>query len=357
MRVQVQRATELSAEHRSLWQHWQGINHHLASPYFCLEFIELTAKIRNDIFIGVIQQGAETSAFFPFQRQSRRHACPVAGPLSDYHGLISAYNTEIDAKELLRQCDLLSWKFDHLPSTQQTFVPYSEIQAASPIINLIDGFDDYRNQRRKAGSKQLQTIERKRRKLIREIGPVRYETHEANKKILEVLLAWKSNQCKRTGVIDIFGFAWTRQLLNLILHSQHKHFAGMLSTLYAGDELIAAHMGMRSGTVWHWWFPSYNDRFSAYSPGLILLLEMIKDAPERGLEIIDLGKDDSLYKSQFSNASISLIEGCVELPSFKQQVQLIAGGVADWIRQTPLVVPARIPAQLLRRYRRWRRFQ
>ena len=357
MQVQLLRATELSAEHRSLWQHWQGFNHHLASPYFCFEFIELTAKVRNDIFIGVVQQDKETSAFFPFQRQSRRHACPVAGPLSDYHGLITDDKTEIDAKELLRQCDLLSWQFDHLPSAQQVFLPYFENTAASPIIKLNDGFQAYREQRRSAGSKQLQTIERKRRKLIREIGPLRYQAHEPNKQVLEVLLAWKSNQCKRTGIIDIFGFAWTRQLLELMLNSQQKHFAGMLSTLYAGDELIAAHMGMRSGTVWHWWFPSYNDRFSAYSPGLILLLEMIKEAPARGLEIIDLGKDDSLYKRQFSNASISLAEGRVELPSLKQQLQQAVEGVGDWIRQTPLVVPARLPARLLRRYRRWRRFQ
>jgi CelD/BcsL family acetyltransferase involved in cellulose biosynthesis len=117
-------------------------------------------------------------------------------------------------------------------------------------------------------------------------------------------------------VPDIFIHPWVVNLLRLIHATQHEEFAGMLSALYAGDELVAAHFGMRSRTVWHYWFPCFRREFAKYSPGLVLLLEMIRSAPPLGVRLIDFGKGDNLYKRRFMNTAIPIAEGAVAISSF-----------------------------------------
>src|SRR6266478_2919374 len=90
----------------------------------------------------------------------------------------------------------------------------------------------------------------------------------------------------------------------------------MFSLIYTGDKLLAGHLGMRSRTVWHYWFPAYDSQFAKYSPGLLLLLKMAEHAPQIGLRTIDLGTGLTLYKRRLMNASISVAEGSVERPSW-----------------------------------------
>jgi CelD/BcsL family acetyltransferase involved in cellulose biosynthesis len=89
----------------------------------------------------------------------------------------------------------------------------------------------------------------------------------------------------------------------------------MLSLLYAGKQLVAGHLGMRSRTVWHYWFPAYDRQFAKFSPGLILLLKMAQEAEELGLRCIDLGTGLTLYKRRLMNAAVSVAEGSVERSS------------------------------------------
>ena len=55
-------------------------------------------------------------------------------------------------------------------------------------------------------------------------------------------------------------------------------FQGVLSGLYIGEKLVAAHFGMRSRRVLHWWFPAYDPELGKYSPGAQLLLELSRAA-------------------------------------------------------------------------------
>lgn len=110
--------------------------------------------------------------FFPFQIVSRSSARPVGGPLSDYHGLILDEVFEIDARHLLRLSGLKSWEFNHLVASQRTFQPYHEIEDISFVINLSNGVDSYLREQRDSGSKLVQSINWKRRKPEREIGPI-----------------------------------------------------------------------------------------------------------------------------------------------------------------------------------------
>ncbi len=106
----------------------------------------------------------------------------------------------------------------------------------------------------------------------------------------------------------------------------------MLSLLYAGDQLVAGHLGMRSKRIWHYWFPAYDRRYAKYSPGLLLLLKMAQAAEDLGLEAIDIGTGLSLYKRRLMNASTAVAEGSVERPSCVKALRGARRRLGRWLK-------------------------
>ncbi len=356
MRTTVVPASELDLDHIKQWRSIQLGNSTLSSPYFCPEFTQLTASARNDVYVGIIEENEKIIGFFPHQKHSNKRAGPVSGPLSDYHGLIIESDRRIEIKDLMKQCGLVEWAFNHLLASQSEFADFHENLDISYVIDLSEGVDQYMQIQSSSGSNLFSTIARKRRKLEREIGPIRFESEVTSAVVLQKVLEWKSQQYLGADITDIFSYPWTRELVTSIHKTQSQNFAGVLSALYAGNELIAGHIGMRSHQVWHWWFPSYSRGFSKYSPGSILLFEMIQNTRNGTMKSIDLGKDWDRYKEQFSNTSVKLAEGSVTLFTRSKRLAQFGNNIANFIRRTPLVVPARIPSKLLRRYRAWKRF-
>src|SRR5206468_1304391 len=127
---------------------------------------------------------------------------------------------------------------------------------------------------------------------------------------------WKSRQYVASSKDDLFARDWPRRIVGRIHQTQAEDCAGILSILYAGNRLLAGHIGMRSRTVWHYWFPAYDTEFAKYSPGLLLLLKMAEHASALGLHVIDLGMGTSLYKDRLANRSVALASGSVEILSF-----------------------------------------
>jgi CelD/BcsL family acetyltransferase involved in cellulose biosynthesis len=151
----------------------------------------------------------------------------------------------------------------------------------------------------------------KARKLERTIGPLRFEVHSADRRPLDLLYQWKGSQRERTGTFDVLSLPWMRKTLDRILATSSDTFAGLLSVLYAGEQVAAVHLGMRSDRIWHYWFAAYNRELQQYSPGLIVLLEAIKSAPAIGIQTITLGTGDEAYKLRFATGSTRLASGSV----------------------------------------------
>jgi CelD/BcsL family acetyltransferase involved in cellulose biosynthesis len=357
MKVTIVPAQDLTPDDYSYWRTIQRANPNLGSPYFCPEFTALTANVRDDIYAGVMEESGRIVGFFPFQRRSRHHARPVGGGLSDYQGIIMPPTQPLSPEPLLEACGLTSWEFDHWITKQNFLSQYYKVVSASPVIDVLGGFEPYYATQLQR-SQHLKNLERKRRKLIREVGPLRYAAHAPDRQILQQLLDWKSQQFIRTGLIDIFSVAWIRELIEQIHATQTDPFSGALSVLYAGEDLIAAHMGMISHAVWHYWFPSYDQRFKRYSPGLLLLMEMIKDAAARGIPVLDLGKGTEPYKTDVSNRSIAIAEGCVVLPvqqRIQNMTQQLSDTAAKLVRRTPLIAPVRASRRWWRQHQAYQR--
>jgi CelD/BcsL family acetyltransferase involved in cellulose biosynthesis len=294
------------------WIELRRSNPALWSPYFHPKFTDIVSQVLRNVEVAVVGDFNGTAALFPFQRLPGNVGVPVGHCLSDYHGLICAPGFECDPRALVKQCGLIAWDFDHLITSQTSFAPFYESIDPSPQIDLSGGFETYFQ-----GQRGLKTEPIKSRRLERDHGPLRFIPHSVDRAALSCLLRWKSQQYQRTGKEDIFRDARIRSIVQEIHETQDKHFSGMLSLLYAGDRLVAAHLGMRGGHIWHYWFPAFDPELSYYSPGSLLLLKMAEHAPAAGIKTIDLGKGMYEQKRRFMNASIPVASGRVELLSLR----------------------------------------
>jgi CelD/BcsL family acetyltransferase involved in cellulose biosynthesis len=348
MRVSVISGRELDPALVDRWRELQAADFDLASPYFCPEFTQTVAAVRNDVYVGVIEADGCVAGFFPFQRRAFGLGKPVGGQLSDFHGVVCGPGFAFEKDDLLRQCGLSSWKYHYLLTKQ---VPLSASQAGqggSHYIDLSEGFQAYVKRLEARGSKLIKDNAYKRRKLERDAGPVRFVEHDSSPGILETLFDWKSKQYNKSGLTDVFAFDWTRELLSRIAATRTPSFSGMLSCLYAGDRLVAVHMGMRSRWSWNWWFPRHDNDFFSYSPGIMLRLFAAERAAELGLVRVDLGKGgESTYKPMLSTGAIQVSVGYAEVPGLVSAIRGCAEAMEGAIRKTPLKRILRIPGRLI----------
>lgn len=314
LRVDLVGGGSLTGWQISLWRELQESNPELANPCFAPEFTQELAAVRDDVEVAFIHEGHEAVAIFPFQRRRFSRGIPVGGIVSDYQGLICRPGFSCDPRELLKACRLVSWGFDRLLASQELFGAYHKLCEPSARIDLADGYETYAAERQEAGTRQVRQCEYLARRLEREVGPLRFVAQAPDRRLLAQVLEWKSWQYRQSGWDDLLARGWVRGLVERIHEEQAPGFRGMLSLLYAGSYLVAGHMGMRSSTVWHYWFPAYNRQFARYSPGLLLLLRMARAAEGLGLRYIDLGTGMTLYKKRLMNASISVAEGSVDRP-------------------------------------------
>lgn len=337
MKITVIAPPELDPSLQARWRSLQEAQPLLASPYFTPDFTLAVGAVRNDVRVAVIEDAGHVAGFFPFQQQWGG-GLPVAGRLSDHHGVIADPAFRWDWHELLRTCRLGYWQFDHLPAPQRP----GDVQvhlAMSPGLDLSRGFEAYRAARMAAGGRRMGELPRKGRKLEREVGPVRFEAHSRDSSALARVIQLKSEQCRRTGALDCFAPTWARELVERIAATDLPHFGGRLSTLHAGDTLVAAHFGMRSSRVWHWWFPVYSRDHGAYSPGAQLLMSLAEKAAAEGHALLDLGKGDEAYKDSFADTGTALAAGIVSRHSPITYLRAARKSTGRWLRASPIARP------------------
>ena len=289
-----------------------------SSAFFAPEWAQIVGFAHADARVA-IWQGPHGEVFFPFTEHGDRDASAIGGVLSDYHGAVFA-GTAPAWRPLLQACRLSTYRFDHLPSGQP-FVECGRNHGTSPMMQLDGGMDGFYRRLAERGSKFEQWIARKRKAIERDVGPLRFVAHVTDATVLATLVDWKRQHYVRTDVGDIFTEPATAALIDHALAAHGAaHLAGSstsapasfgvaLSALWAGDRLVAAHLGLHTPTTWHWWLPTYDRDSARYSPGQLLLVELAAHAANAGARTIDLGKGAEEYKERVATTAEPLFIG------------------------------------------------
>jgi CelD/BcsL family acetyltransferase involved in cellulose biosynthesis len=324
MKVTVVSPAELGDTEISRWRALQQTDPLLASPFLAPEFTLGVGRCRGGVRVAVIEEGPNIVAFFPYEQGAPGIGHPVGFGLTDLQGIVAAPDLRLDARALLRACGLGVWDFDHLLAHQPAFRDFHTVRRFEPVMDLAGGFAAFLAEISAAAPKTHKTIRYKERKLAREVGELRYVFACPDPAELARLMAWKSGQYHRTGRTDRFARPW---IAALVRHFHATGF-GVLSVLYAGTEPVAAHLGLRSGTVLAGWFPAYDIRFGRYSPGMIGHLRLAQGCAEHGITEIAMGRGGKEFKEALKTREIPIAEGRV--------ARLSAGAAMHWVRAAPL---------------------
>lgn len=136
----------------------------------------------------------------------------------------------------------------------------------------------------------------KRRHLERDLGPLSFVAHDTRPEVFDQCIAWKSAQYVRTGVRDMFRRPQSARLFK----SLEAKGALLVSSLSAGGHLLAVHFGGISDKRFYSWIAAYDPQHGRYSPGRLLLEELLRDSQARGDLEFDFGIGDSCYKWHYA---------------------------------------------------------
>ncbi|MBC7965497.1 MAG: GNAT family N-acetyltransferase [Fuerstia sp.] len=269
------------------------------------EFTQATGLVHGGVRVVIAEQDGIPVGFLPFQNEQRGQSVAVGGSLNDFQGLISDADSDCDFTELLGHAGIDRLSCSKLLDWQDQMGPFVLRRNPSPLIDLSAGLEGWESGLKDQGSEQLKQLARKERKLGRECGDVRFEFHTTSDSVLQTLVRWKRDQYSRTGEFDVFSANWPAHLLCYLLSlPSDAPLQPILSALYAGKALVAAHYGLRNASVCHWWFPGYDLEYGKYSPGKILLRHLLKESAIQGVTRFDFGAGDESYKYSFANDSV-----------------------------------------------------
>jgi CelD/BcsL family acetyltransferase involved in cellulose biosynthesis len=217
------------------------------------------------------------------------------------------------------------------------------------VIDLAGGYAAYEARREPFAKSAFRAIRTRSEKAKKQYGAVTHVFADASAASLEKLIAWKREQYIATGQTSLFDIGWVRELAERLHTSRDPELKGQLSCLYFGDELVAAHFGLRSRDVLHYWFPGYDPAYSELSPGNILLRFMAAAAAAEGCKAIHLGAGDYRYKQEFADCNFAVTDGVAFARSFMGRTAAAAGlalARMDKVLPEPL---AGLPVKALRR--------
>jgi len=158
---------------------------------------------------------------------------------------------------------------------------------------------------------------RRTRKLAAEVGPVAYVAHDPDPEAWDRCLQWKAEQYARTGAPSTFNDPEVTAYLDAIAGSGLTR----VSTLRAGDDLVAVHIGLHHEGRWYSWFPAFDRAYDRYAPGRLLLHEMLRTSFDGGDDEFDFLFGDEGYKWTYAT-HVRVVEP-LGVPSVVERARLL----------------------------------
>jgi CelD/BcsL family acetyltransferase involved in cellulose biosynthesis len=240
------------------------------------------------------------------------------------------------------------FEFDHLLPHGSGFDPWIIASQPSPYLDTSGGLDGYLARASRTGKDNMGQARRRAAKAERAHGPVRFAADVIDDTVLGQVIELKRAQYAATGSRDYFRKQDRIDLMHRLLHTRDPAFAGILSTLHIGDHLVAAHFGIRSDHVLHWWFPVYDPAYAQLSPGWILLRELVAATPGLGVLRIDLGRGDDEYKRRAKTGEILVCQGVVTRSSTWRMIRRARHTTINAAKASPVGPALRQVARRLR---------
>jgi CelD/BcsL family acetyltransferase involved in cellulose biosynthesis len=309
MIVEVRCPRDLSDDDIDSLARIQSANPIFRSPFLHPQFARCVAQVLPATEMALLTAHGETIGYFSYERSQKTTGVPCGRQLSDYQGIVLRSDYSCSVSAVLRACRLQRFNYDHLLYEQSAYFSGHRHEVQSPLIRLSDGMESFWGHLRSSGSSLRSEFQRKWRQLESHSGTLEVVHVEDDQDALSILLGWKAEQYRATGVENLFALGWPQCIVEALLRQPHGKFRATLTILLAGAGPVAGILGMQCENVWHWWFPAYSPEHARFSPGMLLFVKMLEELSRAGIVEIDLGKGESSFKQRFANAATFVVEG------------------------------------------------
>jgi CelD/BcsL family acetyltransferase involved in cellulose biosynthesis len=303
-------AAELSPDLINRWLLTTRDNPLYCSPNLRPEVIRTIGQFNPRAFVGFEEGSDGGSLFFPFEWPTRLASIAGPVPMCDYQAFIAAEGHPIVVSDLMRQWKLSTWVFENLIAPTEIVAQTTTLASTvSRRVVMREGFGKYLAEMAAMG-KSVRKQTTNLRLLNRDHGEVRFVSNCGDDAVLSAIFHWKADRFNAGESTP-----WVERVVEALYKTRKADFSGMLSALYAGDRLVAAHFGVRSDTTLYYWFPAFNPEFGRYTPGGLLIYFLLQNLKAMKCDVLDFGPGGERYKEYFSNSAIPVHRGFVELPS------------------------------------------
>jgi CelD/BcsL family acetyltransferase involved in cellulose biosynthesis len=173
---------------------------------------------------------------------------------------------------------------------------------------LLPSWDDYAMKI----SKKVKSDSRRQRRRLGEIGNLKFnfaEDNENKERIIELMINQKKRRYNETKVWDMFSIneynnfyksLSTLDPLNSFIHC---------SELRVDNNTIATHVGITNSSTFYYLMPAHEaGEWEKYSPGRLLLIELLKWAIKNNKKIFDFTVGGEKYKKVWCDLNLDLFE-------------------------------------------------
>ena len=270
------------------------------------EFTQIVSSVRDDVRIAIYEAEDEVLGVFPMHVRPGGLARPIGAPFDDYSGPILSRDIDCDLVTLLELAGLSAYQafgaldpWDRLaPSASDENSSAQSIEPEHHVIRPGDLSDDaFLEQQRSAHAKRFKNFRRLQNRAEREVGDLQLRWGQPEPDALNSLLRFKGQQFIESGLVNLVEATDARRVLDAVAASEN----GFLVTLWFEGQLISGHFGIRVGEAFHPWVAAFDPAFSDYSPGNLLIMQIIKNMREMGLKTYDLAQGHDHYKKYFCN--------------------------------------------------------
>lgn len=314
MRIDVITPAELGPDGQARWRALQASDPALADPFHSPEWARIIGTVRADARIAVVEDGRQTVAFVPVQRSSPFAAMGLGAPICDGDGIVAAPDVPLDLTALPGALGVDRIDFGHLPLATGRYDDVVRVRDTVMVADLSD-WPGFLAARRAEGSSTLRNLDKKKRKMAREVGELDFRAFEPDPEALACLLAWKSDQFRRTGQPNVLAHRWCLEAHERAAVSADPLFCGATVSVRAGGRVVAGLLALRAGPVLHAWMIAHDPGLASYSPGAMVWHHMFEAGHAAGVRHIDFGCGDYPYKRFYRTGERGIGCGFVGRPS------------------------------------------
>jgi len=307
----IKRPSELDAAETGAWLDFMAASAPLGRAFFSPRYARACEHAFGRVRVAVLRDGGQPCAFLPFRFPSASHqafraAEPAGGTLADHAVLIARSGFRMEPSSLLRACRLGSLFVPQLSPGQDAFGLTAAPVRIGHVIDLSEGSAAYMAALSARDRAFVQDTERRARRMEKEFGRVAFTVvPDPPAAAVEEVIEAKRAQYRRTSVDDPLASEASRRLLLELARDGGEDCRLVLTSLAAGDRMLARHLGLMHRGTLSYWFPVYDEEARRVSPGRMLLWHTILAAGSHGITLIDRGGGDTQAKRDFSTGTVT----------------------------------------------------